>query len=87
MTSHVNTAGVQLALISNRIEGIVRKMSNTLLRTGRSGVLAMARDFSCCVVTLGAPTALLLTNGVVLVTRPLCCNSFFICCNSSGDLF
>ena len=51
MTSHVNTAGVQLALISNRIEGIVRKMSNTLLRTGRSGVLAMARDFSCCVVT------------------------------------
>ena len=51
MTSHVNTAGVQLALISNSIAGIVRKMSNSLLRTGRSGVLAMAREFSCCVVT------------------------------------
>src|SRR3546814_1109980 len=26
-------------------------MANTLLRTGRSGVLNMARDFSCCIVT------------------------------------
>ncbi|WP_419807953.1 hypothetical protein [Sphingomonas sp.] len=26
-------------------------MSNTLLRTGRSGVLNRARDFSCCVRT------------------------------------
>ena len=26
-------------------------MANTLLRTGRSGVLNIARDFSCCIVT------------------------------------
>ncbi len=37
--------GVQLALLSNRFDGIVRKMANTLLRTGRSGVLNTARDF------------------------------------------
>ncbi len=43
--------GVQLALLSNRLDGIVRKMANTLLRTGRSGVLNTARDFSCCIVT------------------------------------
>ena len=43
--------GVRLALMSNRLDGIVRKMANTLLRTGRSGVLNMARDFSCCIVT------------------------------------
>lgn len=43
--------GVKLALLNNRLEGIVRKMANTLLRTGRSGVLNTARDFSCCIVT------------------------------------
>lgn len=43
--------GVRLAILSNRWEGIARKMANTLLRTGRSGVLATARDFSCCIVT------------------------------------
>lgn len=43
--------GVRLALLNNRLEGIVRKMANTLLRTGRSGVLNTARDFSCCIVT------------------------------------
>ncbi|NND49421.1 MAG: hydantoinase B/oxoprolinase family protein [Rhizobiales bacterium] len=45
--------GVRLALLNNRLEGIVRKMANTLLRTGRSGVLNTARDFSCCIVTAG----------------------------------
>ena len=45
--------GVQLSILSNRLNGIVRKMANTLMRTGRSGVLAMARDFSCCIVTAG----------------------------------
>jgi N-methylhydantoinase B len=35
----------------NRFEGIARKMTNTLYRTGRSGVLNRARDFSCCIVT------------------------------------
>ncbi len=43
--------GVQLALLSNRLEGISRKMGNTLMRTGRSGVLNIARDFSCCILT------------------------------------
>jgi N-methylhydantoinase B len=43
--------GVRLAILNNRWEAIARKMANTLLRTGRSGVLATARDFSCCLVT------------------------------------
>lgn len=43
--------GVRLALINKRFESLVRKMANTLLRTGRSGVLNTARDFSCCIVT------------------------------------
>lgn len=43
--------GVRLAIVNKRFESVVRKMANTLLRTGRSGVLNMARDFSCCVVT------------------------------------
>ncbi|MEO1190440.1 MAG: hydantoinase B/oxoprolinase family protein [Pseudomonadota bacterium] len=43
--------GVGLALLNNRLEGVARKMANTLLRTGRSGVLNIARDFSCCIVT------------------------------------
>ena len=45
------SVGVRLALLSNRFEGIARKMSNTLLRSSRSGVINMARDFSCCIVT------------------------------------
>ena len=43
--------GARLAIMSNRFEGISRKMANTLYRTGRSGVLNRARDFSCCIVT------------------------------------
>ena len=43
--------GVQLAVLNKRFESVVAKMANTLLRTGRSGVLNMARDFSCCIVT------------------------------------
>jgi N-methylhydantoinase B len=49
--SQPSTNGVQLAVITNRLEGIARKMANTLLRSGRSGVLNIARDFSCCIVT------------------------------------
>lgn len=44
-------SGVMLAVLTNRIEGIVRRMTNTLLRTARSGVINTARDFSCCIVT------------------------------------
>ena len=43
--------GVRLAILTKQFESIVRKMANTLLRTGRSGVLNTARDFSCCIVT------------------------------------
>src|SRR5260221_9193673 len=43
--------GVRLAILNKRFETVVRKMANTLLRTGRSGVLNSARDFSCCIVT------------------------------------
>jgi N-methylhydantoinase B len=43
--------GAALAVMRSRLDGIVRKMANTLLRTGRSGVLNRARDFSCCLLT------------------------------------
>jgi N-methylhydantoinase B/oxoprolinase/acetone carboxylase alpha subunit len=42
---------VLTAVLANRFDVIVREMTNTLFRTGRSAVLNMARDFSCCVVT------------------------------------
>ena len=40
-----------LSVIANRVDAIVREMSNTLLRSGRSTVIASVRDFSCTVVT------------------------------------
>jgi len=43
--------GVQLAILNKRLEGVCLKMANTLFRTGRSGVLNSARDFSCVLVT------------------------------------
>ncbi|HTX07343.1 MAG TPA: hydantoinase B/oxoprolinase family protein [Solirubrobacteraceae bacterium] len=43
--------GVRLAVLSSRIDGIVRKMTNTLFRTARSGVINTAHDFSCCILT------------------------------------
>ncbi|MEM6680900.1 MAG: hydantoinase B/oxoprolinase family protein [Pseudomonadota bacterium] len=43
--------GAELAVLINRFEGIARQMTNTLFRTGRSGVLNRAKDFSCCIVT------------------------------------
>ena len=43
--------GGQLAILANRFEGVSSKMGNTLLRTGRSGVLNRAKDFSCCILT------------------------------------
>lgn len=45
--------GAEMAILINRLEGVARKMTNTLYRTGRSGVLNRARDFSCCIVTAG----------------------------------
>lgn len=42
---------VLMAVLANRLNAIVREMSNTLLRTARSTVLAIARDFSCSITT------------------------------------
>ncbi|CAM5497501.1 Acetophenone carboxylase delta subunit [Mycolicibacterium aubagnense] len=39
------------AIIANRIDGIIREMTNTLLRAARSGVINGARDFSCSICT------------------------------------
>ena len=42
---------VLLAVLANRFDSIVREMTNTLFRTGRSAVLNTAKDFSCSIVT------------------------------------
>ena len=42
---------VVLTVIANRLDGIVREMTNTLLRAARSAVISSARDFSCCIIT------------------------------------
>ena len=45
------TDQVLLAVLANRFDAIVREMTNTLFRTGRSAVLNTAKDFSCSIVT------------------------------------
>ncbi len=45
------TSGVRMAVLTARFEGIAHKMANTLHRTGRSGILTIARDFSCVILT------------------------------------
>jgi N-methylhydantoinase B len=45
------TDGVRMALLTNRLQAIARRMQNTLFRTGRSGILNTAHDFSCVVLT------------------------------------
>ena len=42
---------VLMTVMANRLDGIVREMTNTLLRAARSAVISSARDFSCCLVT------------------------------------
>ena len=42
---------VLTAVLANRFDGIVREMSNTLLRAARSTVIAAAKDFSCAILT------------------------------------
>tara|TARA_Y100001970_G_scaffold267935_1_gene358617 strand:- start:80914 stop:82722 length:1809 start_codon:yes stop_codon:yes gene_type:complete len=39
------------AIIANRVDGIIREMTNTLLRSARSAVINSARDFSCAICT------------------------------------
>lgn len=46
-----NMDAIRIAVLTARINGIARKMSNTLFRTGRSGILTIAHDFSCAVLT------------------------------------
>lgn len=41
---------LDLAVMSSRVEGIVREMENTVLRTARSSVVGLSRDFSCSIV-------------------------------------
>jgi N-methylhydantoinase B len=42
---------VSTAVLANRLDGVVREMSNTLLRAARSAVINSARDFSCAICT------------------------------------
>jgi N-methylhydantoinase B/oxoprolinase/acetone carboxylase alpha subunit len=45
--------GVRMAVLSNRFNAVVGSMMNTIFRSGRSGVLNSAHDFSCCVLSAG----------------------------------
>jgi N-methylhydantoinase B len=38
-------------VLASRVDAIVREMSNTLLRSARSNVIAAAKDFSCAILT------------------------------------
>lgn len=40
-----------MAVISNRFDAVVGNMMNTIFRSGRSGVLNSAHDFSCCILS------------------------------------
>lgn len=51
MPSALNIDGIRMAVLTARFNGIARKMANTLFRTGRSGILTIAHDFSCAVLT------------------------------------
>ena len=42
---------VLAAVLANRLDAIVREMSNTLLRAARSAVINSGRDFSCAICT------------------------------------
>jgi N-methylhydantoinase B len=42
---------IEIAVMANRMEAIVREMTSTVVRTARSSVIALARDMSCCITT------------------------------------
>jgi hypothetical protein len=50
-TPAVDLDPILMAVLANRLNAIVREMTNTLLKTARSAVLAVVRDFSCSIVT------------------------------------
>lgn len=52
-TENVATDPVLLAVFANRLDSICREMQNTLLRSARSSMINVARDFSCSIVTSG----------------------------------
>ena len=51
MTTTQRLDSVQLSVLESRFDAIARAMLNTLLRSARTGVLAVAHDFSCAVLT------------------------------------
>jgi N-methylhydantoinase B len=51
MLSRTQLNPVSTAVLANRLDGVVREMSNTLLRAARSAVINSARDFSCAICT------------------------------------
>jgi N-methylhydantoinase B len=53
-TSTTKIDGLQMAVLRARFETVVRAMTNALLRAGRSGVINIARDFSCSILTADA---------------------------------
>jgi N-methylhydantoinase B len=69
---------LDLVLFANRLERIVRKMTNTLFRTARSGVINTARDFSCAIVSaddqmlaIADSLPIMMLSGPGLITRYL----------------
>ncbi|MBJ7331471.1 MAG: hydantoinase B/oxoprolinase family protein [Solirubrobacteraceae bacterium] len=42
---------VRMAVVQSRLEGAVGAMMHTLMRSARSGILGVAKDFSCCILT------------------------------------
>lgn len=67
-TAQPRIDGFQLALINNRLEGVVNAMMNTLLRSARSAIMNMARDFSCGILTAD--------HELLTVAESLPCHSF-----------
>lgn len=51
MADQMKKDAILMAVLANRMDGIVREMTNTLLRTARSSVINSARDFSCAMCT------------------------------------
>lgn len=51
LPSNSSIAPVDLAVMSSRLDGIVREMENTVLRTARSSVVGLSKDFSCSIVS------------------------------------
>ena len=69
---------VQLAIMANRVDAILREMQGVVMRTARSAVIGQSRDFSCAIIT--AENELLATAegipahifGAHLQTRTMC---------------